>query len=239
MGMLSGYIRQGFWALADVFFPPRCAGCDTLGAALCPDCRRAMGWVPAGQRLLDLTAPDGLDDFRAALWFTGPTQKALHHLKYRHDAGLAETLAGLVATRLGRPGSLSPTTLVVPVPLSPERLRERGYNQAALLARVLADRWGYRFRPGALIRVRSTHSQVGLNRADRQRNVHGAFAAQRRVTVGRSVLLVDDTCTTGATLHDCARALKAAGAVAVHGLAIAQAPLRGEASQPETTGKLA
>lgn len=234
MGMFSGYIRQGFWALADVFFPPRCAGCDAIGAALCPDCRRAMGWVPVGQRLIDLTARDGLDDFRAALWFTGPTQKALHHLKYRHDAGLAETLAGLVASRLGRPANVPHTALVVPVPLSPERLRERGYNQAALLARVLADRWRLRFRPGALTRVRATHSQVGLNRADRQRNVHGAFAAQPRLTAGRSVLLVDDTCTTGATLHDCARALKAAGAVAVHGLAIAQAPLRGERNGLET-----
>ncbi len=226
MGMMTGFIRQGLWALADVLFPPTCAGCDSLGAALCPACRAALEWVPPGRALVDLSAPDGLDDFRAALWFGGPAQKALHRLKYRHDVGLAETLVGLVARRLARPELDRHATLIVPVPLSAERLAERGYNQAALLARGLADRWSFRFAPRALSRVRATRSQVGLSRADRLANVEVAFWADRRIVQGRSILLLDDTCTTGATLQDCARALKVAGAVAVHGLAIAQAPLR-------------
>lgn len=232
MGMLTGFIRQGLWALADVLFPPQCAGCGVSGAALCQECRAGLAWVPTGQHLVDLSAPDGLDTFRAALWFTGPTQKALHRLKYRHDAGLAETLAGLVAVQLGRPTGLERDAIVVPVPLSPERLRERGYNQAALLARVLADRWRLTLRSQALCRVKATRSQVGLTRAARQHNVQAAFAAAPGRVSGRAVLLIDDTCTTGATLHDCARALKAAGARRVHGLAIAQAPLRGEPIQP-------
>lgn len=226
MGMMTGFIRQGLWALADVLFPPTCAGCGRLGAALCPDCRAALAWVPAGCALVDLSAPDGLDGFRAALWFSGPTQKALHRLKYRHDVGLAETLAGLVTRQLDRPALDRRVTLIVPVPLSAERLAERGYNQAALLARGLADRWSFRLAPRALSRVRATRSQVGLSRADRRLNVEAAFTADHRRVRGRAILLVDDTCTTGATLQDCARALKTAGAGAVHGLAIAQAPLR-------------
>lgn len=233
MGKWSGLIRQGLWALADVFFPPRCAGCGALGAALCLACRSELAWVPFGQALVDLNAPDGLDDFRAALWFKGPAQKALHRLKYRHDVGLAETLAELVADRLDDlPQTLGKVT-VVPVPLSAERLAKRGYNQAALLGIALADRWGLAFRPKGLVRLRSTRSQVGLSRHDRQHNVSGAFVGVERHVKGRAVLLLDDTCTTGATLHDCARALKAAGAARVHGLAVAQAPLRADRPHAE------
>lgn len=228
MGRMIATIRQGLWALADVVFPPICAGCGAWGAALCPGCRAALAWVPAGQTLLDLgQLADGLDDFQAALWFQGPTQKALHRLKYRHDVGLAETLGGLVARRLDDLARRLGPAVVVPVPLSPERLRERGYNQAGLLARAVAERWGLACKPAALARIRSTHSQVGLSRRDRQQNVKGAFVAAPRLVGDRPILLVDDTCTTGATLHDCARALKAAGARRVSGLAIAQAPLRG------------
>ena len=232
MGMLTGFIRQGLWALADVLFPPRCAGCGAIGAALCPACRTAMAWVPGGQALVDLSLPDGLDDFRAALWFTGPTQKALHRLKYRHDVGLAETLANLVARQLADLPRTLGKVVVVPVPLSAERRATRGYNQAALLGVALADRWGLAYRPRALMRPRSTRSQVGLSRHDRQHNVNGAFVGVARHIRGQAVLLIDDTCTTGATLHDCARALKTAGATQVHGLAVAQAPLRADQRQP-------
>lgn len=223
-----GSLRRGLWSLADVVFPPGCAGCGALGAALCESCRGGLNWVPRGQRLLDTQAvPGGLDDFTAALWFDGAAQKALHRLKYRHDVGLAETLAGLVSDHLGPVSAELRSALVVPVPLSPARLSERGYNQAALLARGLAERWGLIHAPTALVRMRSTRSQVGLTRADRQANVQGAFSAEARRVESRSILLVDDTCTTGATLHDCARALKVVGSGPVYGLAIAQAALRG------------
>jgi ComF family protein len=116
-----------------------------------------------------------------------------------------------------------PAWTVMPVPMSPERLRERGYNQAALLARGLADLAGLPFQSAGLRRVRHTASQVGLNVEARRANVQGAFAAEGQHVAGRRFILVDDICTTGATLAACAEALDEAGAAAVWGLTLGRA----------------
>lgn len=113
--------------------------------------------------------------------------------------------------------------LVVPVPLAPERLAARGYNQAMLLARTLAELRGLRLAPHGALRVRNTESQVGLSAQQRRLNVAGAFAGDRRLVAGQAIILVDDVCTTGATLDACAAALLAAGATQVLGLTLARA----------------
>ncbi len=113
---------------------------------------------------------------------------------------------------------------VVPIPLSALRLRERGYNQASLIARPLAWQIGKPFRPGALSRVVATRSQVGLNREQRRANVRQAFRAAPDVAQKR-VLLVDDVATTGATMDAAARALRQTGAVAVIAITVARALL--------------
>lgn len=113
--------------------------------------------------------------------------------------------------------------LVVPVPLNKHRRQRRGFNQAELLADAFGRRAGLTVDSGRLIRVEDTRSQVGLNPHERWHNVRDAFIAKAQSFDNEDVLIVDDLFTTGATLSACARAIKAAGARSVVGLAVARA----------------
>lgn len=153
--------------------------------------------------------------------YRGPLVRALLQLKYRPNRRLASHMAGWLAALAGReswrPG------IIVPVPLGQKRLRQRGYNQATLIAAGLADCLGAQLVERLLARSRETRSQVGLGMADRQRNVQGAFLASASGLEGQSVCIVDDLCTTGATLSACAAALMEAGVEQVVGLTVARA----------------
>jgi ComF family protein len=145
----------------------------------------------------------------------------LLRLKYRRDLGLADALAPLLA---GFVEQLSwKPHLIVPVPLGGGRIRQRGYNQAALIAQPLALALSIRYVPHDLTRTRETLSQVGLTRSERIQNVKDAFVANSRHVRDRDVLLVDDVATTGATLSACARALRLAGARGVRAVTVARA----------------
>ncbi len=113
--------------------------------------------------------------------------------------------------------------MVVPVPLGVARKKERGYNQASLLAYPLALRFNLAYRPKALWRVRETKSQVSLNRQERQKNVSEAFKAGAKLVNEKTILVIDDVTTSGATLDACAVALLKAGAKKVYGLTLARA----------------
>ncbi len=158
---------------------------------------------------------------RSAAFFEGPLRLALHNLKYKRDIILADTLAWLLV-ETWRTYAV-PGALVLPVPLSAQRLRDRGYNQAALLARGFAELVGLAYTPSGATRVKHTATQVGLSASDRWENLAGAFQGEARVVAGRRVILIDDVCTTGSTLKACAEALTAAGAAAVWGLTVARA----------------
>jgi ComF family protein len=231
--------RQALWAGVDLLFPPQCAGCGQAGHRFCAACESRVATLSPpvcetcghpveqpGRCLLCLsgTRPIGpLAGLRSAAFFEGPLQSAIHSLKYKGDIILADTLA----LRLARVPLDTPLAgcLVVPVPLGEARLKSRGYNQAALLARGYAELCGLRCAPNAARRWRETGTQVGLSPAERQANVAGAFEGNARMAGGRTIILVDDVCTTGATLSACAAALIAAGATAVRGLTLSRTPI--------------
>jgi ComF family protein len=236
------WTRQVVWAAVDVVFPPHCAGCGRPGQRFCADCRSRLaalippfcagcGYpvVPAGRCRLCQSGANplaSLAGIRSAAFFEGPLQKAVHQFKYRRDAILADSLAVLMKGTGA--DDLPAGSLVVPVPLAPERLAARGYNQAGLLARTWAELGGLRMAPQGALRVRNTEAQVGLSAQQRRLNVAGAFAGEKRIVAGKPITLVDDVCTTGATLDACAAALLAAGATQVWGLTLARV------RQPET-----
>ncbi len=142
----------------------------------------------------------------AAAPYGGAVQAMIGRLKFRGEARLAAPLASLLVTSVPR-STLPGVDALVPVPLYAGRLRERGYDQAALLARRAARGWSLRLELSGLRRRRDTPPQSGLSAAQRRHNLVGAFGAEPARVEGRRLLLLDDVVTTGSTLWACARAL--------------------------------
>jgi ComF family protein len=167
-----------------------------------------------------ISHPLSIDGIRSIFLFTGLVRQAVHEFKYRHIKAMSAPLGALLADFL-RTYPL-PCDILVPVPLHPKRLRERGYNQAAMLAAELGRLSGFPLVEDRLVRQRDTITQARAASAlERRINVHDAFICQRELNCER-VLLIDDVCTTGATLDACASALKVAGAASVWGLTVAR-----------------
>ena len=150
-----------------------------------------------------------------------PCARAVHQLKYRRDLALGERLAELIVQVLDKQDW--EVDLIVPVPLGKKRLRQRGYNQAVMLARPLAWTIGVEYGAKILKRVRETKTQIGLSRLERRENVSGAFEANTQLLKGRKVLLVDDVITTGATLNSAAFAMRQVGVEQVYAVTLARA----------------
>lgn len=232
----------GLWApLLDLLFPPRCVHCTRQGqegGRLCVDCRAQINrlvppWCPQcglPQASTDLchscqTNPLPFTGIRSAAWYSGPLRPAIHAFKYNNARDLAEPLSGLLHTAWN---SLSqPIDALIPVPLHATRQRQRGYNQSLLLARQLQHWAGVPVAHDLIVRTRRTVPQVTLHAHERQRNVMQAFALAGHVSpsrvIGRHFVLIDDVCTTGATLAACAETLQVAGAAAVWAVTIARA----------------
>jgi competence protein ComFC len=227
-------IYRFYWQALDSLFPPLCAGCgkrgktwcQTCAASICrlsdPICERCGEPLENGRVCRKCEGhPPVYCALRSCAEFRGPLREAVHHLKYQRNLGLGEALCQTLVERYRATGWT--VDLVAPVPLGKVRLKERGYNQADLLARPFALASGLRYAPHAVWRARETASQVGLGAAERRENVAGAFQANRNAVYGRRVLVIDDVATTGATISACASALLAAGAEAVWGLTLARA----------------
>lgn len=206
--------------LLSLLFPPVCLGCGLLlrrGASttlpLCLDCTAEHEPLPPDRTVCDRIA--------AVHAYGGPLLRALHRLKFHGQPAWAGPLG---ATLAASPTLRQGWDAVVPIPLHPRRLRERGYNQAALLARHARRQQGRprpAIRPRWLARIRCTAAQHRLPAEARQANLHGAFAVRCPSDVrGHRILLIDDVTTTGATFRAAREALYAAGAAEVGALAL-------------------
>lgn len=230
--------RQIAIGLIDLLFPARCLVCQRAGGLLCDRCAQAVEPISGplcarcGRRQqqpthlcrsCQLLGDSPLQAVRAAALHTHPLRELIHAFKYEQHPELAPWLARylLVAFQNSLASVINaPIDLVTPVPIHPDRLAERGYNQAELLARPFCQHTRLRLENGLLQRVRATAHQVGLSAAERQENVADAFRASH-ATQQKTVLLIDDVYTTGATLQACAQALVDAGARNVYALALA------------------
>lgn len=225
-----------------MIFPPVCAGCGKWGERLCPQCVSEIEILsaelcpkcslPASRGQVCVTCQNDPPPWQACRsWaaYRGPVRSAIHRLKYQNDLGLCEPLSQHLVQLFQE--LAWPVDCIVPVPLSLNRRKERGYNQSAVLARVIALRTGLLYLPDALVRIRHTISQVGLNAEERRRNLDSAFSAKNNQVIGRSILLLDDVMTTGATLRNAARALLQGGASQVFALSLARALLDEHSSE--------
>src|SRR5512132_1581738 len=225
VSLVFALLRMLLDAVKGALGPPTCAACDARVRAhvvFCPDCAATIAPPPdPDEDDADLASPR-LDDIHAFGAFGGALAIALRRLKYQDRPDLGAPL-GHLARRTARLAGLT-ADLVVPVPLHPRRLVERGYNQAALLAAEVAIELDAPLAARALIRLRHTPQQARFDRASRLDNVREAFRARRPSALrGRRVVLVDDVATTGSTLAACAEALLAAGAASVTAVVIARA----------------
>jgi len=205
--------------LLDLAFPCRCPGCGREGDPICSDCLPALDArleLPAGIPIgLPSDVPAPLLQLEWCAPFTGTTRRALHALKYEGERRVAPFVGAAVARRWARAGAGG--EILVPVPASPDRVRDRGYDRAGLIAAEAGRRLGLRVLD-ALERTRSTTAQFDLDRRQRASNLRRAFTvpeAARGAVAGRWFVLVDDVVTTGATLATCANALLEQGAAAV------------------------
>jgi ComF family protein len=235
---LASAMRHWATAGVDLLFPPRCASCERAGCRICPRCAQLVTPTPATicrrcgriqEAVVDhCTTCTGnaafpLHRVRAAALHTAPLRDWIHLLKYEGRRDLAPLLALYLVAALDQPDwaeIVARLDGVAPVPLHAERLRERGYNQAGLLADELCHRRRLALRTDLLQREKLTRSQVGLTAVERKANVESAFIASPACR-GLHLLLIDDVYTTGATLCACAEAALDAGAAEVYALTLA------------------
>jgi ComF family protein len=237
-------LRNFFVAAADFFFPPRCLLCrKALSAAgeshFCSKCRDQFLYISGPlcpQCGIPFVSPEGEDHLcsrcisRAPLFdraravgeYEGSLRTAIHRFKYDSRSLLAEPLGRLLADQ-GRKLFISNAyDVILPVPLHPRRLRQRGFNQSLVLARQVGQQWGIAVEAEGLKRIRWTDSQTMLPVKERLHNVRGAFAYSGRGVENKAVLLIDDVYTSGSTVDECARVMKRNGAKRVDVLTVAR-----------------
>jgi ComF family protein len=239
-------LKEIMTGIADVIFPPRCITCGTIleehgPLPFCPRCTAGIRYIrsPLCPRCgIPFTTKEGEDHLcgeclvtrrpfalaRAVGLYEETLLTAIHLFKYRRRIGIGKVLGSIMADFAGEIWDMKVFSVIMPVPLHRKRLRERGFNQAVILARKIAKRFALPLDFLTLRRELFTAPQVGLGREERSINVRGAFAVRKpERTAGKRVLLVDDVYTTGSTLVECTRTLLDAGADSVAILTLARA----------------
>ena len=235
--------RRAMTVVSNFFVPPLCQSCHQpliQHNAICARCWQDINFIvhpvcdrlgiplpfdPGGDVVISAAAaanPPNYDRARAVAHYTGTMRQLIHTFKYADQHAPRQLFKRWL--HLAGKELFKDTEIIIPVPLSRQKLRARRYNQSAILAKDLAPDVGIRFEPQVLRRRKNTLSQVGLTRDQRRRNLQGAFEVQRSKNAmidGRSILLIDDVITTGTTVDTCARILKNAGAAKVDVLSLA------------------
>lgn len=230
-------LQKSTQSLLDLLFPPNCVVCKAPKQWLCDSCYNKIAFIvppvcphcgtpfPGQGSICEQCRHNPLqfiDGIRSASYFEdNPIRPAIHFLKYRNHKAVVAVLAKILAQAYQRYGLVA--DVIVPVPLHPARLRERGYNQSELLAQILSQKLGLLLNVKSLQRTRQTKSQMTLGSHERHHNVAGAFSCADTDVAGQKVLLIDDVCTTGSTLDSCAETLKQSGVASVWGLTLAKA----------------
>jgi ComF family protein len=212
-------IRRLFNVCIDLIFPPCCAGCGRVDFVWCEQCQLALESLPV-QSVKNSVLPR-IEFVASTGQHHGILQKAVQGLKYRNVKLLGEELGN----RLAECTQMQDWTIdiMIPVPLHADRLKERGYNQAQVLCEYAAAQLEIPCVPDALQRKVYSKSQVGLSAHERKTNVVDVFSANPDLVFDRSIIIVDDVCTTGSTLSACAQVLLDAGARRVYGLTVTAA----------------
>jgi len=211
-GMLQAFLQGAL----ELIFPDNCLLCRQFlnsrhQRQLCTKCLGTLEFNPT---------PFANDHSWSVCLYNEPAQKLLHAFKYNSKTSLSKTFVPLMIDYIDRHSlPLQKFDLITPIPLHPVRLRERGYNQSALLSLGLSRHYGILHTENLLIRQKNTHTQTELGAKQRWTNMEGAFKIKNSTDVeGKSVVLVDDLYTTGATFHSAAEILKTAGAAKVGAL---------------------
>ena len=236
--------------LLDLVFPKRCVSCGAFGKYICNGCFSKIEFVekpicPICQRqaIGGKTHPKcagkfRLDGLAVACKYKGPIKFAIRKVKYKWVYDIETVLVDLLASQIWK-FDLPQNSALVPVPLHPKRKNWRGFNQAEILAKTMAKKFGVKYSD-LLARIIETKTQVGLTRDERKENVKGAFSLRpfrhpepirsethgRRLNSGsrirdKNIILVDDVYTSGATMMEAAKVLKRAGAKSVWAMAVA------------------
>jgi len=236
-------LRHLLGIIGDICFPPRCLFCGVdlppgEKLLLCGDCRPNLTLLSgdccprcgkphraaAGDHLCGpcLRGDTRFDLARSVAAYEGPLRDCIHAFKYGRQTACLATF-GLLFRQVATDRFLFDADLILPVPLHKSRLRQRGFNQSAMLAREFFAEQRRKISPSVLLRHRPTAPQTSLSGRQRRTNLRGAFSVKHRDRVeGKRVLLVDDIYTTGSTLNECARTLRKAGAARVTALTLAR-----------------
>lgn len=233
----------------DFIFPKTCVSCGKIGSYICKKCFLKIEFVdvpicPICQRqaIAGKTHPGckkrlGLNGLVVACRYKGPIRAAIQKVKYRFVSDIHKILVDLICDSLWK-FDLPKNIVLVPVPLHPKRENWRGFNQADLLARNLAERFGEKYRDDLLFRSVETKTQVGLTKEQRKENIKGVFRVNQAIIQnrkpfdcaqgkiiswldGKNIILVDDVFTTGATMNEACKVLKQEGAGQVWAMAVA------------------
>ena len=221
-----------FQFLIDFLFPKHCVGCGTTGSYFCEQCRPHLPLVPslvcpgclgpslAGQVHHFCRPKSHLDGVVFSFKYEEIVKTAIKKIKYRGTFDLTNELVTLVLAKIDQ--AQFTDFILIPVPLHTSRFRERGFNQSEEIGKAVEKLWGNVLAQDILIREKKTRAQYTLTKKERKQNVKEAFIVVDAEKVKNcKILLLDDIFTTGATLQECARVLKKAGAVEVWGLTIA------------------